>query len=93
MITRPEALMHSWPVQDAKARFSEFLETCLRDGPQLVTKRGAETAVLVPVEEWRRLQRLARPTLKELLLSEKSRADIPVPKRGGRSRREPPRLG
>lgn len=85
--------MHSWPVQDAKARFSEFLETCLRDGPQLVTKRGAETAVLVPVEEWRRLQRLARPTLKELLLSEKSRADIPVPKRGGRSRREPPRLG
>ena len=28
--------MKSWSVQDAKARFSEFLENCLRDGPQLV---------------------------------------------------------
>ncbi|HLJ71856.1 MAG TPA: type II toxin-antitoxin system prevent-host-death family antitoxin, partial [Roseiarcus sp.] len=40
--------MRSWPVQDAKARFSEMLETCMREGPQLVTKRGAEAAVLVP---------------------------------------------
>ena len=37
-----EAPMKSWPVQDAKARFSELLGTCLREGPQLVTKRGAE---------------------------------------------------
>ena len=81
--------MNSWPVQDAKSRFSEFLETCLREGPQIVTKRGAETAVLVPVKEWRRLQQSARPTLKELLLSDKPRADIPVPKRGQLRRREP----
>ncbi|MEK7731352.1 MAG: type II toxin-antitoxin system prevent-host-death family antitoxin, partial [Planctomycetota bacterium] len=32
--------MHSWPVQDAKARFSELLETSLAEGPQLVTKHG-----------------------------------------------------
>jgi antitoxin Phd len=62
--------MTIWAVQDAKARFSEFLETCLRDGPQVVTKRGAEAAVLVPVDQWRRLQQSARPTLKDLLLSE-----------------------
>lgn len=84
--------MNSWPVQDAKARFSEFLETCLKEGPQIVTKRGAETAVLIPVAEWRRLQRSARPTLKELLLSEAPRADIPIPKRGQHRRREPMRL-
>jgi antitoxin Phd len=83
----------SWPVQDAKARFSELLETCLRDGPQIVTKRGAEAAVLVPVDEWRRLRQSARPTLKDLLLAEKPRAEIPVPKRGQQSRRAPPRLG
>ncbi|HJS05261.1 MAG TPA: type II toxin-antitoxin system Phd/YefM family antitoxin, partial [Variovorax sp.] len=47
--------MNTWPVQDAKARFSEFLEACISEGPQMVTKRGAEAAVLVPVEEWRRL--------------------------------------
>ncbi|MFT3799768.1 MAG: type II toxin-antitoxin system prevent-host-death family antitoxin [Burkholderiaceae bacterium] len=29
-----------WPVQDAKARFSEFLERCLSEGPQIVTKRS-----------------------------------------------------
>ena len=47
--------MHTWPVQDAKARFSEFLDACLADGPQMVTRRGVEAAVLVPVDEWRRL--------------------------------------
>jgi hypothetical protein len=25
----------TWPVQDAKARFSELLDTCLKDGPQM----------------------------------------------------------
>jgi len=81
--------MKSWPVQDAKARFSELLETCLKHGPQVVTKRGAE-AVLVPVGDWRRLQQAARPTLKSLLLSPHGRGDIPVPERG-RLRRRPPR--
>ncbi len=38
--------MKSWPVQDAKARFSEMLATCLKEGPQVVTKRGADAAVL-----------------------------------------------
>ena len=37
-----------WPVQDAKARFSEFLEASLTEGPQIVTRRGVEEAVLVP---------------------------------------------
>jgi prevent-host-death family protein len=47
--------MNSWQVQDAKARFSELLEEAIRNGPQLVTRRGVEAAVLVPIEEWRRL--------------------------------------
>ena len=47
--------MHTWPVQDAKARFSEFLDACLTEGPQMVTRRGTETAVLVPIQAWRRL--------------------------------------
>jgi prevent-host-death family protein len=79
--------MRKWPVQDAKARFSELLETCLREGPQIVTRHGAETVVLVPVEEWRRLQQSARPTLKELLLSDASRGNIPLPPRGKHRRR------
>ncbi|HRK57028.1 MAG TPA: type II toxin-antitoxin system Phd/YefM family antitoxin [Burkholderiaceae bacterium] len=82
--------MHVWPVQDAKARFSEFLDACLSEGPQMVTRRGAETAVLVPVDEWRRLQATARPSLKQLLLSDKARADVPLPARGRTQRRKPP---
>jgi antitoxin Phd len=81
--------MKIWAVQDAKARFSELLDTCLREGPQIVTKRGAETAVLVPIEDWRRLQRSARPTLKELLLADAPRAELQLPKRGTRRRRAP----
>lgn len=74
--------MQTWPIQDAKARFSEFLETCLAQGPQMVTKRGSEAAVLVPVDEWRRLQTAARPSLKQLLLSDQGRGEMILPVRG-----------
>lgn len=79
--------MHIWPVQDAKARFSEFLDACLVEGPQMVTKRGTEAAVLVPVHEWRRLQAAARPSLKELLLSNEARGELIVSSRGQAKRR------
>jgi prevent-host-death family protein len=82
--------MGAWPVQDAKARFSELLDTCLKDGPQVISRRGAEAAVLVPIEQWRRLQQAARPTLKELLLADAPRLDIEVPPRGQLGRRAPP---
>lgn len=79
--------MQTWPVQDLKARFSEFLDACLVDDPQMVTRRGAEAAVLVPVQEWRRLQSAARPSLKQLLLSDQARSDLLVPERGKAKRR------
>jgi antitoxin Phd len=81
-----------WPVQDAKAHFSELLEASLNEGPQIVTQQGIEAAVLVPIEEWRRLQSSARPTLKELLLAETPRAEIPVPPRRQWRRRAPAAL-
>jgi antitoxin Phd len=84
-----ERQMKTWPVQDAKARFSELLDTCLREGPQMVTKRGAEAAVLVPARDWQRLRQAARPTLKELLLAPTPRGELRVPKRGRLGRRTP----
>jgi len=74
-------------VQDAKARFSEFLQASLTRGPQLVTMRGKEAAVLVPVQEWRRLTARARPGFKSLLLASEARADLPIPQRGKLRRR------
>jgi len=81
--------MKSWPVQDAKARFSELLDNCLKEGPQIVTRRGVEAAVLVPADAWRLLQQAARPSLKELLLTEEGRGEVPVTSRGSRRRRAP----
>ena len=82
--------MKAWAVQDAKARFSEFLEACLVNGPQLVTKRGAEAAVLIPATEWRRLHAAASPSLKELLLATPARTETLAPPRGTARRRPVP---
>lgn len=81
--------MSTWPVQDAKARFSELLDEALKKGPQVVTRRGVETAVVVPIDEWRRLQETARPSLKALLLAPEPRFELDIPKRGSWKRRKP----
>lgn len=81
--------MSAWQVQDAKARFSELLDSALKKGPQVVTKRGVDAAVLVPIEEWRRLQRAARPDIKELLLGPGPRFENLVSERRPRKRRKP----
>ena len=80
----------TWQVQDAKARFSEFLEASLSDGPQIVTKHGVETAVLLPVEQWRRLEKMTKPDLKELLLASEPRTDALTPPRARHGHRQPP---
>jgi prevent-host-death family protein len=73
--------MKTWPVQDAKARFSEMLDLCVTSGAQMVTRRGLETAVLVPIEEWQRLSQNAKPSLYELLMSDEDRFDLELPNR------------
>jgi antitoxin Phd len=85
--------MASWKAHEAKARFSELLDITLKKGPQVVTRRGQEAAVLVPVEEWRRLQQSARPGLKAMLLGPGPRFDegLPFAKHVLR-RRKPPTL-
>ncbi len=81
-----------WQVQEAKARFSELLETSLAQGPQVVTKRGVETAVVVPIDQWRRLERMTRPDLKELLLAPEPRTESLTPRRRVHRRRAAPRF-
>ena len=47
--------MAHWPVQDAKAHFSEVIERARTEGPQTITRHGAERAVLISIEEYRAL--------------------------------------
>jgi prevent-host-death family protein len=84
--------MKRWPVQDAKAKFSEFLDACLAEGPQTVTRRGVEAAVLVSIDQWRSLGATATPSLKDLLLEGRPREDVPVPDRKPFRRRSLPEL-
>lgn len=49
----PEAAHdHVWSVVDAKARLSELLDHAINDGPQAITRRGRQIAVVVSAEEW-----------------------------------------
>ena len=82
-------MSRKWPVQDAKSRFSELLDTTIAEGPQIVTKRGIEAAVLLPIEQWRRLERMTRPGLKELLLAPEARTEELTPPRRQHRRRIP----
>jgi antitoxin Phd len=61
----------TWSVQDAKNRFSEFVEAAKR-APQTVTKHGRPAVVVVDVREYERLRHLGRakaPSFAELLLA------------------------
>lgn len=79
-----------WQVQDAKARFSELLEASLTEGPQIVTKRGVEAAVLVPIDQWRRLENMTKPNLKDLLLAPEARTEVLTPQRDKHHHRATP---
>ncbi|MXY94176.1 MAG: type II toxin-antitoxin system prevent-host-death family antitoxin [Caldilineaceae bacterium SB0664_bin_27] len=74
-------------MQEAESRFSELLEASLEQGPQIVTRRGVETAVLLPIELWRRLESLNRTNLKELLLAPEARTENLIPSRQQNRRR------
>jgi antitoxin Phd len=45
--------MSTWQVQDAKTRFSELIQRAITEGPQTITRHGAERAVLMSIEEYR----------------------------------------
>lgn len=61
-------MSQKWQLQDAKARLSEVVKRAQTEGPQLVTCRGIETAVVVSIEDFRRLE-ANRPSLLDYLLA------------------------
>ncbi len=48
-------MQHTWALQEAKNRFSELVEQALHDGPQVVTRRGKETVVVLSIEAFHKL--------------------------------------
>jgi len=79
-----------WQLQDAKARFSELVDDSIEKGPQVVTRRGIDTAVLVSIDEWQKLSGAKRHTWKDVLLGDGPRFKIPFTERGKGKSRKPP---
>lgn len=56
MTGKAEGRLGYWPLQDAKARFSELIRRVRSNGPQHVTVHGRGEVVVVSAEEFRRLK-------------------------------------
>jgi antitoxin Phd len=88
----------TWQVQEATERFGELLDASLQEGPQIVARDGQEMAVLVPIDEWKRLKgepsaagEERRPTLKDVLMAPFPIVeDMMIPERGRWQYRKPP---
>ncbi len=46
-----------WQLQEAKNKFSNLVKKAQRSGPQVVTKHGKDTVVVLSVEEYKKLTR------------------------------------
>ena len=70
--------MRKWQVQEAKAHLSEVLEKAHSEGPQTITKHGTDNAVVLSMDEYRRMSQ-RKPTLIEVLLSGPKLDDFEIP--------------
>jgi prevent-host-death family protein len=66
----------SWPLQDAKARFSELVKRAREEGPQHVSLRGEPAVVVVSEEEFARLTRKEKTIVDHILEGERWPDDL-----------------
>jgi prevent-host-death family protein len=67
LVETVEDSMTRWQVQEAKTRLSEVIEDARNKGPQIITRHGAERAVILSIEDYRSLI-AHKPSLKAYLL-------------------------
>lgn len=48
-------MIQIWQLQEAKNKFSRVVENAVHRGPQTITKRGVEVAVVISYAEYQRL--------------------------------------
>jgi prevent-host-death family protein len=44
-----------WQIQEAKNKLSEVIDRALRQGPQIITRRGVEAVIVLSYQEYRKL--------------------------------------
>lgn len=70
--------MNLWQLQEAKSRFSELVERSLRNGAQIVTRRGKKVVVVLSYEEYRRLTAPQRNLAQFLLQSPLAGSELEI---------------
>jgi prevent-host-death family protein len=75
-----------WQLQEAKQRLSEVVRQAHDEGPQVVTRHGEEVAVVVSIEEYRRLTGSSQ-AFKDFLLSGPDLAALDIHRSSERTRR------
>jgi antitoxin Phd len=65
-----------WQLQEAKQKLSTVVDRALSEGPQTITRHGVETAVVVSVAEYRRLQQAKPRSLRQVLLDSVGRDHV-----------------
>jgi prevent-host-death family protein len=58
--------MANWAVAEAKAKFSELIETARAQGAQEITRNGKLVGVLVSPEEWKKAKHSATPNARTM---------------------------
>jgi len=76
----------AWQLQEAKQRFSEVVQRALEEGPQVVTRRGVEVAVLLSSEDYQLLTG-RRQDFKDFLLSGPDLSELDIRRSDDRPRR------
>lgn len=68
--------MKTWPLQDAKSRLSDLVEQACGSGPQVISKRGRETVVVLSMPDYQKLTR-QKNSLADLL-SQAPKAELVI---------------
>jgi prevent-host-death family protein len=47
--------MKKWPIEKSKSKFSQIMKAAWDEGPQTLTRNGEDFAVMVSIDEWKRV--------------------------------------
>jgi antitoxin Phd len=48
-------VIRSWQLQEAKNKLSRVVDSAVNDGPQIITKRGVEVAIVISYAEYQKM--------------------------------------
>lgn len=65
-----------WQLQEAKNKFSKVVEEAVQSGPQVITKHGVETAVVISYEMYQQIYKKKEPLSRFLRESPLAKYDV-----------------